>query len=334
MAIPKIIHYCWMSTDPYPDDIQECIDSWKKVMPDYEIRLWNTKKFDIDICRYTKEAMACRKYAFVSDYIRLYALYHEGGIYLDSDVKALRPFDGLLNEKAFIGFESGGRLGPWLIASEKGNPLMKELMDYYTDRSFYQINGEMDLTPNTVPVTNILVKHGLLPDNREQKLSGITIYPEEYFCPKNPWNGKVTVTEKTVAMHLFKGAWNDTADTDLPFIASIETFVKEFVDEIRNEYGRVCVYGLGVVGRNVLEQFKLYPDISVSCVLVTKRDNGWQYVDGIPIIEASNSLEIDRDIPVLIATIPKHHEAIQATLRQQGYTSIYFLGDKVKGYGE
>lgn len=274
--------------------------------------------------------MACRKYAFVSDFIRLYALYHEGGIYLDSDVKAVRPFDELLGEKAFIGFESGGRLGPWLIASEKGNQLIRELLDYYTDRSFYKSGGGMDLTPNTVPVTNILVKHGLLPDNRIQKLKDITIYPEEYFCPKNPWNGKVTVTEKTVAMHLFKGAWNDTAATDLPFIASIDSFVKEFVDEIKNKYNKVCVYGLGVVGRNVLEQFSLYQDVSVICVLVTQKDNGWQCVDGIPIIETSNSPEISRDTPVLIATIPKHHDAIRAALREQGYTNIYFLGDKAK----
>ncbi len=334
MAIPKIIHFCWMSGDPYPDDIQACIDSWKMVMPDYKLKLWNRENFNVNICQYTKEAMTCRKYAFVSDYIRLYALYHEGGIYLDSDVKAIRPFDELLGEKAFIGFESGGRLGPWLIASEKGNPLIRELLDYYKDKSFYKNNGEMDMTPNTVPVTNTLVEHGLLPDNRVQKLDDITIFSEEYFCPKNPWNGKVTITEKTVAMHLFKGAWNDNADTDLPFIASIDSYVKEFVKEIKESHDKVCVYGLGVVGRNVLEQLKLYKDISVSYVLVTKRDNGWKSVDGIPIIEVSNSSEIDRSMPVLVSTIAKHHNAIWAVLKEQGYTNIYYLGNREKHYAE
>ncbi len=334
MAIPKIIHFCWMSGEPYPDDIQECIDSWKKVMPDYDIRLWSKKNFDINSCQYIKEAMDCKKYAFVSDYIRLYALYHEGGIYLDSDVKAIRPFDELLDERAFIGFESGGRLGPWLIASEKGNKLIKELLDYYTGKSFYLPSGEMDLTPNTVPVTNILVRHGLLPDNKVQKLTDMTIYPEEYFCPKNPWNGKINITDKTIAMHLFKGAWNDNADTDLPFIASIDSFVREFIDNIKNEYNEVCVYGLGVVGRNVLEQLKLYQTISVACVLVTKRDNGWTSVDGVPIIETSDSKEINRKIPVLVSTIAKYHKAIETSLKDQGYTNIYFLGETAKKHGK
>lgn len=330
MAIPKIIHYCWMSGDPFPTEIQECIDSWKKIMPEYELKLWNGNNFDVNICQYTKEAMECEKYAFVSDYIRLYALYTEGGIYLDSDVKAIKTFDSLLNEPAFIGYESGGRLGPWLIASEAGNPLIKELLDYYVGKSFYKDNGEMNQTPNTVPVTNILTEHGLLPDNKLQKLDNITVCPEDYFCPKNPWNGKVNITEKTISMHLFMGAWNDTADSDLPFISEIGNYVKYFVDSLEKGNRTVIVYGLGVVGRNVLEELKAYSDISVECILVTKRDNGWMSVDGIPIIETNKSESIAKDIPVLISTISKYHYAIEKTLIEFGYTNIYFLGRRCK----
>lgn len=326
MAIPKIIHYCWMSGDPFPADIQECIDSWKQIMPDYELKLWNSDNFDVNICQYTKEAMECKKYAFVSDYIRLYALYTEGGIYLDSDVKAIKSFDSLLNEPAFIGFESAGRLGPWLLASEKGNSIIKELLDYYVGKSFYKENGEMDQTPNTIPVTNILTEHGLLPDNRLQKLDCITICPEEYFCPKNPWNGKVNITDKTIAMHLFMGGWNDNAASDLLFISSIGKYVKDFVLGLNEDDKSVIVYGLGVVGRSVLEELKEYSDIAVECVLVTKRDNNWRSVEGVPIIETKESEIVAKDIPVLISTISKYHSPIEKTLREFGYTNIYFLG--------
>lgn len=326
MAIPKIIHYCWMSGDAYPIEIQDCIDSWHEKMPDYELKLWNSNNFDVNICQYTKEAMECKKYAFVSDYIRLYALYTEGGIYLDSDVKAIQSFDSLLSEPAFIGYESGGRLGPWLIASEAGNPIIKELLDYYVGRSFYKDNGEADQTPNTVPVTNILIKHGLLPDNKLQKLDHITICPEEFFCPKNPWNGKINITSNTMAMHLFMGAWNDNADSDLLFISSIDKYVRNFVDLLDDQYKKVIVYGLGVVGRNVLEELKKYKSIGIECILVTERDNEWKSVNGIPIIEADKSDNIDRNIPVLISTVSKYHSAIENTLREYGYLNIYYLG--------
>lgn len=327
MSIPKIIHYCWMSNEPFPELIQECIDSWKEVLSDYRVKLWNGNNFDVNICKYTKEAMECKKYAFVSDYIRLYALYNEGGIYLDSDVKVIKSFDSILHERAFIGYESGGRLGPWLIASEPGNPIIKELLDYYTDKSFYKRNGDMDQTPNTVPVTNTLSMHGLLPDNCIQKLDDITVYPEDFFCPKNPWNGKINITSNTLAMHLFMGAWNDTADSDLSFIASIDEYVKKFVNKIMDRgYKKVIVYGLGVVARNVLEQLKLYNELSVECILVTKRDNEWKSVNGIPIIETSNSDKVGRDIPVLISTISKYHSEIESILKDNQYSNIHFLG--------
>lgn len=326
MAIPKIIHYCWMSKDAFPREIKECIDSWHKLMPDYEIKLWNSENFDVNICQYTKEAMACKKYAFVSDYIRLYALYAEGGIYLDSDVKAIKTFDSLLDERAFIGFESGGRTGPWLIASEAGNPLIKELLDYYTEKSFYKDDGEMDQVPNTVPVTNTLIEHGLLPDNRVQKLENITIYPEEYFCPKNPWNGNVNITNNTIAMHLFMGAWNDIINSERVFISSIDKHVINFIKSIGNDDKQIIIYGIGIVGRNVLEELKKYNNIGIECIFVTKRDNGWTSIDEIPIIEIDKSDNIDKKIPVLISTISKYHEEIEKTLNKYGYSNIFCLG--------
>lgn len=117
--IPKIIHYCWMSKDTFPELIKDCLNSWQKNLSDYKIIEWNSDNFDYNKIAYTKEAMQKKKYAFVSDYVRLYVLYKYGGIYLDSDIKVLKSFNDLLDNKAFTGFESNQRMGVWLLASEK-----------------------------------------------------------------------------------------------------------------------------------------------------------------------------------------------------------------------
>ncbi|MGN0201364.1 MAG: glycosyltransferase family 32 protein [Candidatus Cryptobacteroides sp.] len=103
--IPKIIHFCWISGDEFPEQIRMCIDSWKRYLPDYEIVLWDYEKVQALNVRWCEEAIAARKYAFVADYVRFYALHNYGGIYLDSDVEVLKPFDDLLNLKYFVGKE-------------------------------------------------------------------------------------------------------------------------------------------------------------------------------------------------------------------------------------
>ena len=134
--IPKIIHYCWMSGEPFPELIRDCIDSWKAKLPDYNIIEWNSQNFEYNIIPYTKEAMEKKKYAFVSDYVRLYALYKYGGIYLDSDIKVLKSFDSLLNDKAFTGFVCKERICVCLLASEKQYPFFNELLYCYHNRHF------------------------------------------------------------------------------------------------------------------------------------------------------------------------------------------------------
>ena len=120
--IPKIIHLCWMSGDPFPSDIQKCIDSWKRILPDYEIWLWDTKRFDLSTSVWVTEAYDKKKYAFCADYIRMYALFNYGGVYLDSDVEVLRSFNDLLTLPYFIGYESKQYFEAAVIGAEKGNP--------------------------------------------------------------------------------------------------------------------------------------------------------------------------------------------------------------------
>lgn len=206
--IPKIIHFCWLSGSEYPELIEKCICSWKEKLSDYEIICWDTSRFDIDSCRYTKEAFAEKKYAFASDYIRLYALYHFGGIYLDSDIEVMKSFDDLLHLKAFTCFQKmSTTLSPWIIGCEKGNPIIKEFLDYYEGRSFYDKNGKMDLTPNPYPFTRICREHGLLLKDENQNLDSITVFSHDYFCPYSPSNGQLEITDNTYAIHYFNAEW-------------------------------------------------------------------------------------------------------------------------------
>ena len=145
--IPKIIHLCWLSGDPYPTDIQLCLDSWKKHLPDYEIWLWDTKRFDIDSTRWTRQAFDAKKYAFAADYIRLYALYNYGGIYLDSDVLVYKSFDPLLSLPYFVGHDQAGCFEAAVIGCEPGCQWIKDILDSYEGKPFIREDGTYDMLP-------------------------------------------------------------------------------------------------------------------------------------------------------------------------------------------
>lgn len=207
-SIPKIIHYCWISDEEYPDLVKKCMDSWKKYLPDYEFIKWDSTNFDMKICEYTKQAYEAKKYTWVSDYIRLYALYHIGGIYLDCDIEVVKNFDQLLENKGFTCFETEKLVAAWIFGSQKGNPIFKQFLDYYDNSSFIKENGEYDLTANPVPITKICCKNGLKLNGKEQNLGDLVVYPMTYFCPYNPYRkGSSRFTKKTYAIHWFNGSW-------------------------------------------------------------------------------------------------------------------------------
>lgn len=242
--IPKIIHYVWFSDPPnYTEEVLKCIESWKRVLPDYEIKLWTAKNFDFSLCSYAKEAYDEGKYAFASDYVRLWVLYNYGGIYLDSDIEVIKSFDDLLHNKAFTGFEDKDRIAAWIMASERKNPLFKAFLDDYNNRHFVIGNGLYDIIPNPVPITKVLIENGLKLDNSLQKLKDITIYPMDYFCPTNPYRNnkeQVGVTDNTYANHLFCGGWKKNMNDKEKKYLKKELKYKKIFGEYRGE--QICRY--------------------------------------------------------------------------------------------
>ena len=209
--IPKKIHYCWFGRGPMPALAQRCIDSWHKFMPDYEYKLWNEDNFDINSVPYVQEAYESRKFAFVTDYVRLYALYTEGGIYMDTDVEVLKPYDDLLSLTGFTGYEGSKHLPPvtGTIASEAGNKWVKEQLDAYEGLHFLLSDGSMDLTTNTIRISRIMHQGGFIQDGKKKEYKGMYIFPVEYFCPRQT-TGEVLITKDTYCDHHFLGSWSGT----------------------------------------------------------------------------------------------------------------------------
>lgn len=206
--IPKIIHYCWFGGKPLPPLAQKCIASWKKYCPDYELKLWNEESFDLNSNPYAREAYDAKKFAFVTDYVRLWALYQYGGIYMDTDVEVLKPLDRFLIHPAFSGFESPTGIPTGIMASEKDGVWAREELKYYDDHHFIRPDGAPDLTTNVEIITNSLVSRGFQLNNEYQDFKGIIhMYPTEYFCPKRPGDAFINVTENTYTIHHFDGSW-------------------------------------------------------------------------------------------------------------------------------
>lgn len=206
--IPKIIHYCWFGRGEMPALAKKCIASWKKFCPDYELRLWNEDSFDVDSHPFVKEAYTARKFAFVTDYVRLWALVKEGGIYMDTDVEVLKPLDEFLHHPAFSGFESAEVVPTGIMASEKGGEWARKQLAYYDGRHFLKADGTPDLTPNTKIITDRMVAEGFVLNNEIQDFKGeIVMYPVDWFCPKNCGTGVIEITPNTRTIHYYAGSW-------------------------------------------------------------------------------------------------------------------------------
>lgn len=231
--IPKIIHYCWFGKGVMPPSLRHCLDTWKKVMPDYEIKCWSEDNFDVNITNFTHQAYKKKKWSFVSDFVRLYALYTEGGIYMDTDVEVYKPFDHFLNADFFSAVEyhedifqkSGiheinsagipqnpdvyvGGMGILvaLIGAKKGNFFVKELLDFFSNINFIREDGSlyMDVIHPAI-AAKLLEKHGFKYKNELQRLPGnIIIYPDTVFV-----GSRYRMNKDAYALHIVTGSWRE-----------------------------------------------------------------------------------------------------------------------------
>lgn len=217
--IPKIIHYCWFGGKPLPRSAKKCIASWRKFLPDYDIKEWNESNFDVNCTRYTAEAYKARKFAYVSDYARFWVLYRFGGLYFDVDVEIIKPIDDIVARGPFMGCEEASQKGatPSTLGVAPGlglgvNPglgLVKRLLDDYEAASFEAENANRAAGVYKTVVTyttDLLVERGLKNVNEIQCVDGIYIYPKEYFNPLEHIN-QLHITENTRSIHWYDGTW-------------------------------------------------------------------------------------------------------------------------------
>lgn len=195
--IPKRLHYVWMGEGKKSDLIEKCIASWRKVLPEYDIIEWNESNFDLKENAYIQQAYAKKKWAFVSDYVRLKVLYDHGGIYLDSDVEVFKSFDPFLIHGAFTGFQRYmDHLSPItaVMGAKSQHPWIEELIMPYSTMSFDSLE-----TNTSMISANLINNHGIILNNQHQSFGkDVHIYPAEVFCNKE---------EDSVSCHHFDGSW-------------------------------------------------------------------------------------------------------------------------------
>jgi mannosyltransferase OCH1-like enzyme len=224
--IPKIIHYCWFGGGEKPDLVKRCMESWKRHLPDYEIIEWNETNFNLNKNSYVKEAYNSGKFAFVSDYTRVYALNKYGGIYLDTDVEVCKSFNDLLHHSSFWGFEQENYIATSTIGAEKGNPLIKQFLESYNGIKFIKEDGTFNVLTNVAMITELLEWFGLKKNGLFQEIKGMgTFYPQTFFSPYDYINCQTFKTEKTYTIHHFHKSW-------LPYKARVKGKVKFLIAKL------------------------------------------------------------------------------------------------------
>lgn len=205
--IPKVIHYCWFGKNEKSELINNCIDSWHRYCPDYEISEWNEDNFNINCCDYVKEAYAEKMWAFVSDYARHFILNMYGGIYLDTDVELVKPLSSFLTNN-FVALENKDSIATGLIMGcKKNNDYCKHMLESYGNNHFILSNGIMNTLTVCKRTTDYFSKRGFKYSDELQVVDGFFIYPTEYFCPINPITYERNITDKTVSIHHYSGSW-------------------------------------------------------------------------------------------------------------------------------
>jgi len=208
--IPHIIHYCWFGKNKMPEVAIECINTWKKYFPEWEIKEWNEENYDLSGIPYITDAYRLGKWAFVSDLVRLDVLYRYGGIYLDIDVEFIKPLPkSYLDFKGFMGFEYTNAIAPGLIFGvEKENSFVKRILDSYEGERFYYNKNGIYKTIN-MRITDALTEDGLVRNGQKQVVDEFHIFPSEYFCGYNTDIHEPEITSNTICWHHYLGSWSN-----------------------------------------------------------------------------------------------------------------------------
>lgn len=248
--IPKKIHFCWLGDSVYPKKARACIRSWKRFLPDYEIKCWGLQQFPLENNPWLKEAFENKKYAFAVDYMRLCALYQEGGIYFDTDVEVRKSFDDLLYLPYFLGQESTPNVvDVGTIGVAPHTPWVAKILEHYENRHFIRSDGSFDMTPLPQIMRDIFQKnYGLnfinKPSDFDLKNPAIQLLPVEYFSPKHWDSLEVYPTKNTYSIHHFAGSWLPPMPMKKRIKKEIKAKIKSLIGQravfkIRPFYGRV-----------------------------------------------------------------------------------------------
>lgn len=210
--IPKIIHYCWFGRNPIPDEYKEYIRTWKKMCPDYEIKMWNEDNFDVNQNEFCREAYEKKKWAFVSDYARLKIIYTNGGIYLDTDIEVIKDITPLIEEGVgYIGFQNSEQINTGLgFAAEPHDDCVKSMLEIYEKKKFdNQLENIICPVLNTVALKRLGLKVGGKYSNQVQCIRKMKVYPEQYFNPVNINSRKIKCTDNTYTIHHYAASWSN-----------------------------------------------------------------------------------------------------------------------------
>lgn len=224
--IPKIIHYCWFGNKDKPSIVKKCIASWERYLDSYKIIEWNEDNFNINSNDFVRQAYNAGKFAFVSDYVRVYALYNYGGIYLDTDVEVLQSLDKFLHHDSFWGFEEKNYIATSTIGASKGNTLIKQFLDSYKEKKFLLENGNFDTLTNVAIITKMIEEMGIEMNDTYQELREVAVfYPRTYFSPYDYINCRYFLSENSYTIHHFYKSW-------LPFSARIKANIKSILAKV------------------------------------------------------------------------------------------------------
>lgn len=211
--IPRKIHYCWFGRRKMPEFLVRCMDTWKKLCPDYEIICWNEDNYDVERIPFTREAYYQKKYGFVTDAARLDILYENGGIYMDTDVSLIKNLDDLLYQPAFTGVEKWGNINTGGMAGAvPEHPMIKEMLEVRRQFHFLLEDGSLNMETNGLYETVPFLRYGMRIEDRLQRINGVTVYPSQVFHPYDYMSCQMKKNKDTYSIHHFYGGWMEKED--------------------------------------------------------------------------------------------------------------------------